>query len=316
MFRSLGRSFSRANTRLYSTESKDSLFLSDLLNRIDKISAKSTSILNEKRLKKPTQRTSSPTEKTDVKVKVADHPLASNSFKDNAKKFNRSSDNKKFREDRPARGPRENKPQRDARAKTPRENSTTEKPIVANRNARPPRRDSKPRFNQKKSTIADAPVIPSKKLTVETYTPKVNGSTFFYGKPTTVNPGLTSRVASVAKEALIESKYPYHLPKSVINSLDETPRNKFLLQKSFTLDINEEKFGKRINEVVKGKWEELQFNPTDFKDEESLKLASTLKNELMKNGDLSISNKNTIFEAALGLKTPKQLVQGTHWDKN
>ncbi|CUM67620.1 uncharacterized protein PRCAT00005321001 [Priceomyces carsonii] len=304
------RSILRTAYRLYSTKPRDTPFLSDLLNRIDRISAKSKTLketksagnigqkqeLKRNQNKQPRDAASRKVSSGE-KIKVSDHPLFTNSFK----------------QEKDVRRPRR---QRNADGKGPRKDGAPSKAPNKNNRKPFPRRDTRASRNDNQgSGIARTQQFTNKTIRAEPLKPVLNASTFTYGKITTLNSCLSSRVASVTKETLISSNYPYQVPRTLIDRLDDVPKNRFLLQKNFTLDIDPETLSKRINEVVRGKWEDLKFDPADFKDASSLKRANFIKDELMRNGDLSLSDKTIMFNAASGLKTPKQLVQGASWNQ-
>ncbi|CUM47496.1 uncharacterized protein AC631_04947 [Debaryomyces fabryi] len=312
------RSGGRLAVREYSSESgKDSMFLTDLLSRIDKISSTTKKIaeqqgsgvggLNKSRgvpgsAQGAPRRAKGPADKTvktrNEKVQVADHPLF------NAKIENRGPN----RQSGGYKGPRA--------PRVARTGGGAGAPATSGAgNARPSKRTTRPREPRRQKAI-DVQPIKSKNITYGPYKPQLDNNTFLYGKATSFNNCTSARVASVAKEALNDSKFPYMLPRDIVNNL--TPgvtRNRFLLQSNFTLDVNSKKLTTRIKEVVKGEVADLPVDKSQFKDPEALKSALFTKQQLMKNGDLSFADKQKIFAVASGLKTPKQLVENAHWAK-
>ncbi|CUM50446.1 unnamed protein product [Debaryomyces tyrocola] len=316
------RSGGRFGIREYSSESgKESMFLTDLLSRIDKISSTTKKIAEKQGsgaqggLGKPkgsqgaaqgaARRAKGPADKTvkarTEKVQVTDHPLF------NAKIETRGPN----RQESGYKGPRAPRSPRTPRTGGAGGVSATSSAA----GARPAKRPTRPREPRRQKAI-DVQPIKSKNITYGPYKPQLDNNTFLYGKVTSFNNCTTARVASVAKEALLDSKYPYMLPKDIVNNLAPgVTRNRFLLQSNFTLDVNPEKLSTRIKEVVKGEVVDLPVDKSQFKDPEALKSALFTKQQLMKNGDLSLADKQKIFDVASGLKTPKQLVENSHWAK-
>lgn len=297
------RSGSGMAVRQYSSEAgKDSMFLTNLLSRIDKISSTTKKIAEKQgsvgssgknRPLETRARASAPGEKPfkarSEKVQVSDHPLF------NAKLENRPSRGSGYK------GPRQ-----------PRVPRTGGSASGAGKPGNRPARTREPR----RQRVIDVQPIKSKSLTYGPYQPQLNNSTFLYGKATSFNNCTSARVASVAKEALNDSKYPFLLPKDIVNKLAPgVTRNRFLLQSNFTLDVNAAKITTRIKEVVKGEFADLPLDKSQFKDPEALKSALFTKQQLMKNGDLSMADKQKIFDVASGLKAPKLLVENAHWSK-
>lgn len=308
--------------RTYSTAQKNdsALFLSDLMKRIDNINAKTKKIAElKKQPSAPTSKAGSPKKagavkktqdaakaapatraprsnfRQEKKITIKDHPLSRNTFKlmdeANFKKTDRA----------PARrsgAPRSgNPPSRNA------ESRLAAGPGQKARPQRPKRVDL-----AKKGPAVERIVL--KDLVVKDYRPSIGGDDFFYGKPATLATSLTSRVAAVAKEALLESKYPYKLPKSIIDKLDSSfAGNKFILQKDFNLDVDATKFGDRINKVVRGQVDTIELG----KNPEATSVFTA--NQLARNGDLTIAQQQTIYDVASGLKSAKLLLEGAVWNK-
>lgn len=287
------------------------LFLSDLMQRIDTINARTLKLSEtkadqaQKPLKAPKQ-TQKQTQKAQraqkqaqakvpkpnafegTKIAVKDHPLSRNTFK-LMDESNFKPRNARNPESRNAGARQKQTPQ--ARTQAPRK-----KPQVARKRA------------AAKSPV-EGPIV-SKELVASGLKPSITGETFFYGKPTTLTTCTTSRVAAVAKETLLESKYPYKLPKSIIDKLDGSfTGNKFLLQKEYTLEVDAARFGDRIRKVVKGEVDQVELGKKP--------VASSVFTaaQLMQNGDLDLAQKQTIYDVASGLKSAKLLVENAAWNK-
>lgn len=299
--------------RQYSSESgKDSMFLTDLLSRIDKISSTTKKIAEnqssggvggQKLTRGGPGATAQAARKNrnsgdksmkprNEKVQVSDHPL-----------FNAKIENRGPNREGGYKGPRG--------PRAPRTGATTGDAG----GARPAKRPMRAREPRRQRTV-DVQPIKSKAIKYGPYQPQLNNNTFLYGKATSFNNCTSARVASVAKEALNESKYPYLLPKDIVNNLAPgVARNRFLLQSNFTLDVDPVKISTRIKQVVKGEVADLPVDKSQFKDPAALKSALFTKQQLMNNGDLSLADKQKIFAVAGGLQTPKQLVENAHWVK-
>lgn len=303
--------FTRASTltrglRCYSSGPTQSgaLFLSDLMQRIDTINAR-TMKLNEakpegqkaaKSQKQPPKQTQKAQKQQrprapvleGTRIAVKDHPLSRNTFK--------LMDESNF------------KP-RNARTAESRNGGARQRPSGQNKTAAPRNKPQVARKRAAPKTPVDGPVV-SKELVSSGLKPAISGETFFYGKPTTLTTCTTSRVAAVAKETLLESKYPYKLPKSIIDKLDGTfTGNKFLLQKDFTLDVDAAKFGDRIRKVVKGEVDLLDLG------KKPVPTSVFTGAQLMRNGDLDMEQKQTIYDVASGLKSAKLLVENAAWNQ-
>ncbi|KAJ9112971.1 hypothetical protein QFC19_000528 [Naganishia cerealis] len=321
----------QTSRRWYSTGGDNSMFLSDLLTRIDKITANTKKIVEPRKDANKMQSKSNRLNKTGdkqkntgsnmkpkgqkaasgaqgapqsvvrrQKVQVADHPMAYQAF--NALKES---------------GPKHSGP-RQNRSSAPRGTSQ--------HNSRSPRtsrtsgsENSGQRRPQRVTSRQRSPVVakPLKSKTVSSgpLVPQLSGETFLYGKVTSVSANLSSRVAAVTKEALIKSQYPYKLPKSIIQNLDDAPKNKYLAQANYNTDVDAEKLATRINEVVRGQVTELNGSLDHLKSPEEIRMAEFAKAQLMKNGDLDLPSKTLIYNIASGLQSPKSLMEGKHWVK-
>lgn len=307
---SIGRT-ARAYSSVQKNES--ALFLSDLMKRIDSINTRTKRIAEAKASAKPEpkqqKQRKSPTAKTQepkkakpaprlgartetARISVKDHPLSRNTFK--------LMDEANFK--KPDRSRRANPPSRsDSKPATPRSGGFSQRT-----RARPPRRST-----AASSTAAASPGrIVQKELVVKDFKPTISGDDFFHGKPASLAISTSSRVAAVAKETLLESKYPYKLPKSIIDKLDSSfTGNKFILQKDYSLDVDVAKFGSRINHVVKGEVDTINMG------QKPVATSVFTATQLARNGDLSISQQQTIYDVASGLKSAKLLVETAVWNK-
>lgn len=157
--------------------------------------------------------------------------------------------------------------------------------------------------------------IESKQIQALPYKPSITGDTFFYGKSAGSTFDVSSRVSAVAKEALLQSHYPYKLPKLIIDSVKPGINgNRFLLQKNWNLNINQPQFETRMKEVVKGEVEEL----VKHKQPGSKSVAKTTKiaaQTIMLNGTYTFAQKQLVVDAASGFVSPKSLLKDAHWVK-
>lgn len=307
------------------------MFLSDLLTRIDKITANTKKIVEPRKDANKMQSQANRLNKTGdkqkklgsntkprgpksasgaqgppqsvarrQKVQVADHPMAFQAFnalkdsgsrpsgpRQNRNAAPRGSSQHSSRSPRPARGPGgDNSGQRRPQTASSRQRS----PVVA-----------KP---LKTKSVSSGPLVP-----------QVSGETFLYGKVTSVSTNLTSRVAAVTKETLIKSQYPYKLPKSIIQNLDDAPKNRYLAQANYNTEVDAEQLATRIDEVVRGQVTELKGSVDHLKSLAEIRMAEFAKAQLMKNGDLDLPSKTLIYNVASGLQSPKSLMEGKHWVK-
>lgn len=320
--------------RFYSTEKN--AFVSSLMQRIDSINlrTKKLSEENKRSEQKATAQTSlskklatkklSATQQQHVasrkpeesRIKVKDHPLSSGMF--NLMDENNFAGSSKVRA---GRFRQNNGARRDgAKSGSARSDAGPRRDGV-NAGARRNSSQAGPKkpFQRKTGTRTSAPSkkagenvqrVVLKELVAEDVKPAVNGDTFFYGKPATLATSVTSSVAAVAKEALLESKYPYKLPKSIIDKLDSSyAGNSFIAQNDYNLDVDAQHLAERVKRVVKGEAEVLDLGkkPSD--------LDRFTARELMRSGDLSLQQKQRIFDVASGLKTAKLLVEGAAWNK-
>lgn len=172
-----------------------------------------------------------------------------------------------------------------------------------------PQQKVKPRQSNRPSKAKFVSEIKTKLLKAKPLQPEVNGDTFLYGKPTSVLPCTTSRVASIAKTALLDSKYPFKLPKHIIDQAPNETPNEFLLHKNWSFDLNVPKILKQVNHLVLGKADQIQLNSND-------KLSFYSNQPLMKNASIDITDKQLMYDIISGTKLVKTLFAESHWVKN
>ncbi|ODV80894.1 uncharacterized protein CANTADRAFT_4888 [Suhomyces tanzawaensis NRRL Y-17324] len=313
MYNSVKAPLRRVGLRFQSSDSKNSVFLSDLFKRIEEVTAKTKDIkpaerpkktFNKKKPlnKKPATLAAKPAPQQPQNViKVQDHSLM-NSFGQSYAQFATTGG-------APRGPPRTPRTPRAPGVRTARGPRPPRSDAPAPSAARPaPQRQARPTRQRALDTSEKDGKVPSKKLVAQPLVPQLGGNTFFYGKLTTVNPCVTSRVASITKEALLKSKYPYLAPKHIIDHLPEGPQNKFLLQNNYSLEVDQDAFTSRFNEVVKGTPQQINVGVKGAQ-------AEFTRAEIMKNGTLNVANKQTLFDIVNGLKSPKDLFANAAWAK-
>lgn len=267
-----------------------------------------------------------------VKISVSDHPLSSNVFSlmdegnfkrrssgerrsDGQSRSQRSDQKGKERlESRPQKhtGPRPQERSQDGQERRPRlQNRRNTSRDASNKSSRPRSFVS----SEAKVDVEASSEVTSKEVEPEVRKPSINGDTFFYGKSAASLFGTSSRVSAVAKETLLKSRYPYKLPKLIIDSV--TPGihgNKFLLQKDWNLEVNPEELKGRLNEVVKGQTEKLTVDKKKTP-QNILPAMEAAAQQLVKNGTYSMAQKKMVLDAASGFTSPKQLLENAHWLK-
>lgn len=226
-----------------------------------------------------------------TRIRVKNHPLATNTFKEmDSSNFNSRNNNSENRTN----------------------NNRRSFPRKSNR---PPiRRTFKPSI---KSITQDQTIV-SKKIESKPLQPILNANTFFYGKPVSLITGnINNKLSAVSKQLLIDSKYPYKLPKEIINSINsEFNGNRYILQKNWNLNVvNNKSLTAKINSIVKGKVNtsvSLDLNKGKLTNEP---LANDINNKLMKNGNLSMNQRKKIFNLTNGLVDYKKLFINAAWNK-
>lgn len=312
------------SARFYSSkpEPAGSMLLSDLLSKIDRITATNSRIKQQQQQQQAEQPDSKPPTKkfgkktspkapkgfqapspavSSQRIRVKNHPLALSSF---------SLIDSSNSGDKPQRRPRQNADRQQNRG--PRqaggrfERTSRPRPLNNRNNTRKPP-TARPVRDQ---------TIESKKLVVSSLQPQITAETFFYGKPVSVITGNPQTgLSSVTKKFLIESNYPYNLPKHIINAVDPAKRgNKYLLQRDWSFkSIDAKSLSSRINEMVKGKSVTNLVDPSAFKGKDALARAVKINAEVMKNGDYTLEQKTLVFNAASGVTSPKDLLAKAHW---
>lgn len=233
--------------------------------------------------------------KRQERVVVKDHPLLRNAFK--------LMDELNFQ--KPQGAKRNTQPRANARhaagASAGARNGAG--PRFAARNS--PRSAARLRFPKKDAAAPESPAVQLKQVVVTSLKPELRGDDFFYGKVATFNATYTLRVASVAKECLLESRYPYLLPKAVIASAPaDAPQNRFILQKTWTETVEPDFLADRVRKVVKGQPDNIELGKKP--DQFSAGL-------LQRNGDLSLLQKQTIYDVVAGVKSLQSLTETAAW---
>lgn len=302
---------------MYSQNADNSNFLTELLGRIDRISANTSKMAETKKSRHNQRSEVAPKDRENrsaasvstkgtaegkIKVVVSDHPLYAARLRTGARRDrgNWKKDNK------------------NAGATAPTRSDSNDASPAVKRNTGSARRNQAPRRREQIDRMPvgrDGAVVQTKTVKHGHYKPQLDPVLFFYGKAIGTGTSTSTRLASVAKELLEHSKYPYLMPKDIISKL--TPgvaRNKFLLQSNFSLEVDSEQLADRVKKVVKGEHEDLEIDTSSLKGE-ALLHAQFLKKQLMKNGDYSLPAKSTVFEVATGIKSPRQLLESAHWLK-
>ncbi|RLV94282.1 hypothetical protein JA1_001859 [Spathaspora sp. JA1] len=169
--------------------------------------------------------------------------------------------------------------------------------------------------SQEKSTLF--PKIVSKEVHPQSLKPTINAETFFYGKVASSNATVTSRLASVAKLQLIKSKYPFKLPKNVIESAPrplpaQFPNEKlsrFILQNNWKLDVRPGKLALAVRRAVKGEVDQVSVGKAVGKD------VQFTKSMIEKNASLAFKQKQLLFDAVNGVISPRSLLTKASWNQ-
>lgn len=280
--------------RAYSTNGNNgnSVFLSDLLARIEKINLNKSRLNTNEESGKPTKKdtkstartggvntiksNNKPSEKpkTVERIQVADHPLF------------RSRLNKSDKPTRRTRAPR--RPVNN-------DSSITKTTSPSKAGSRPSRPIRAPR---KLAQASDATALISKEVHASDYKPSLTNH-FLYGKSTNFQMNLTSRITSLVKSQLIKSNYPYKVPKSIINSAGESD-NRFLVSNNFSLDIDHDDLKQNIHSVIMGRPQHLPGNSSSI-------------NNLNKNPTLSLSQKSSMSDI-INSKDFSTVFKNAHWN--
>lgn len=147
------------------------------------------------------------------------------------------------------------------------------------------------------SKLSEAIELVSKQLNPQDYKPSITNQ-FLQGKSTSFQISLTSRITSVIKSQLVKSKYPYLLPKSIVESAP-TNANKFLV-KNVKVKINSDDLKNDIDKIIKGK--SVDNLPDD----------SVISKSLNQNADLNLAAKQTMFNI-ISAKSLENTFAKAHW---
>ncbi|CAX44695.1 conserved hypothetical protein [Candida dubliniensis CD36] len=159
----------------------------------------------------------------------------------------------------------------------------------------------------RKPTVAKP--IKSKELTAVPLQPKVIAEDFFYGKVPSINATVASRLASIAKLSLNDSKYPYMLPKDVIAQAFPGSKNRFILQRTWKIDPKEDVLKERVQTIVLGQTKDLEYKG------KKTELASRTLHDININPNLDLEQKDTMFNIVNGLTDIKTIFKDAHWKK-
>lgn len=149
----------------------------------------------------------------------------------------------------------------------------------------------------------------TKTLVSKPLLPSITGDHFLYGKPAAMGISLESRVAAITKRSLLESKYPYKLPRSIIDQLVPQPtiQNPFILKKDYDLNVKVEPFVQKVKEVVKGETQQLTLRKTPSA------LEKAAAEELMRNSTLNMAHKQHILDMVTGVKNANDVLKTAAW---
>ncbi|EMG46964.1 hypothetical protein SBY92_005136 [Candida maltosa Xu316] len=157
---------------------------------------------------------------------------------------------------------------------------------------------------------AVAKPITSKQLKPESLKPEITPEKFFYGKVPSVGATVSSRLASIAKLSLEDSKYPYMLPKNVIDQASPTKHNKFILQKNWNIEPDTEIMKERVQTIVLGQKRDFQIPG------EKTELAVKTAHNININPTLNADQKSSMFNIVNGLVDIKNIFKDAHWKKS
>ncbi|KAG5421684.1 hypothetical protein I9W82_000776 [Candida metapsilosis] len=156
---------------------------------------------------------------------------------------------------------------------------------------------------------AIAAPIESKELVAEPLNPTLKPEQFFYGKIPSIVSSISSRVSSVAKLALLDSRYPYNLPKQIIDSAPSSSQNRFILQKNWDLEPKQDVLKGRISSIVLGRVDSIDLKGN--KDAASLRVS----HDLSINPTMDLNQKQQMFDTIHSLNTLKTIFKDAHWKK-
>ncbi|CAK9438380.1 uncharacterized protein LODBEIA_P26040 [Lodderomyces beijingensis] len=166
------------------------------------------------------------------------------------------------------------------------------------------------RFGQAESKPTVAGRIESKELVAADLNPQMTPEHFFYGRaPSFLNSSLSSRLASIAKLTLIDSKYPYQLPREIIDQAPPTRHNQFILQKNWEVEPQQELLKYRVNTIGLGKPESI--DATDATNPVLKKVA----HDIEINASMNIAQKQTMFDTIRDMNNIKDIFKNAPWRK-
>ncbi|MCP8718748.1 MAG: hypothetical protein M5F18_05570 [Asgard group archaeon] len=159
----------------------------------------------------------------------------------------------------------------------------------------------------RKPTVAKP--IHSKEVSATPLSPKIVAEDFFYGKVPSINSTVSGRLASIAKLTLDDSKYPYLLPKEVIAQAARESKNKYILQKNWKINPDQDVLKERIQTIALGQKKDLEIAG------EKSELADKTLHNINLNPDLSLEQKDAMFKIVNGLQDIKSIFKDAPWKK-
>ncbi|MDC6271542.1 hypothetical protein PP707_04520 [Acetobacter pasteurianus] len=154
--------------------------------------------------------------------------------------------------------------------------------------------------------------IVSKDLDSKYLKPEIKPEHFFYGKsPSIITSSVKTRLASIAKMTLIDSKYPYMLPKEIIAKAPTHSTNKFILRKNWNVEPAVDVLSRRVNTIGLGKAESVKIE-SDKKNSSVLLKAA---HDININGSYTLEQKQSLINTVAALDKIKNVFDGAHWKK-
>jgi hypothetical protein len=292
------------SVRCYSKKA-DPGFLSDLLARIDAIPERVAAQKKENELAR-TQVKANASKKANtttprvphnvassrsqnMRINVADHPLAT---------FNDGSFAKNNR-----RGPNSNRTQQTSGGAHSHNRLQSRFGAKRTPTRRPP---------PKRKPLVQQDERGSKELVYGPAEPKLGATELFHARSSKLNHSVSARVASVSKEILLESKYPYTFPTEVVANAP-THANNFVLLNNYSTDfISNDYLHEQLESKVLGKMALINLDeakvPKGLKDH-----AFFTRKNLQLNPTINAADKQRVFDAVSGIKPVSSLVAGCHW---
>lgn len=293
------------SVRCYSKKA-DPGFLSDLLARIDAIPERVAAQKKENELarsqvkaagskKANTTTLRAPhnvasTRSQNMRINVADHPLAT---------FNEGS----FAKNNNRRGANSNRTQQNSGGAH--SHNRLQSRFGAKRT---PTRRTAP----KRKPLVQQEERSSKELVYGPAEPKLGATELFHARSSKLNHSVPARVASVSKEILIESKYPYTFPPEVVANAP-TRANNFVLQNNYTTNfISNDYLHGQLESKVLGRVAQISLDeakvPKGLKDH-----AFFTRKNLQLNPTMNAADKQRVFDTVSGIKSVSSLVASCHW---